>query len=90
MQEDEAEHPVNAARGAVLTFVPLKRMCSRKWAVPLFSSVSKRLPELIQMPTVVVSAKGIASVATRMPFERVVICEGDVGRVSEARRSWLT
>lgn len=54
------------------TLVPLNRMCSKKCATPLFASVSKRLPELIQIPTVVVSAKGIASVATRRPFRRVV------------------
>lgn len=49
-------------------------MCSRKWATPLLASVSKRLPELIHMPTVVVSANGMASVATRMPLGRVVTC----------------
>lgn len=55
----------------VATFVPLNSMCSRKCAVPLFSSVSNLLPELIHMPTVAVSAYGTVSVATRNPFGNV-------------------
>lgn len=54
------------------TLVPLKRRCSKKCAVPFVASVSKRLPELIHTPTVVVSAKGMTSVATRMPLGRTV------------------
>jgi hypothetical protein len=42
--------------------------------VPLLASFSNLLPELIQMPTVAVSAYGLASVATRRPFGRVVTC----------------
>ena len=36
------------------TYVPLKAMCSRKWAVPLVRSVSAREPASIQTPTVAV------------------------------------
>lgn len=61
-------------KGALRTLVPLKRMCSRKCAAPLVSSVSNLLPELIQTPTVAVSAKGMCSVATRRPLGRVVTC----------------
>jgi hypothetical protein len=64
---------------APITLVPLNRMCSRKCAVPLFASVSNRLPELIQIPTVAVSACGLASVATRKPLSSVVICGGSAG-----------
>jgi hypothetical protein len=53
--------------------VPLKAMCSRKCAVPLFVSVSAREPASIQTPTVAVCACEWASVATVRPFERVVI-----------------
>jgi hypothetical protein len=42
----------------------LKARCSRKWAVPLVSSVSAREPASIQTPTVDVCAKGECSVAT--------------------------
>ena len=38
-----------------LTLVPLNAMCSKKWAAPLFSFVSYRLPASIQTPTVAVS-----------------------------------
>ena len=57
-----------------LTLVPLNRMCSRKCATPLLASFSNLLPELIHMPTVVVSAKGIVSEATRRPLGSVVTC----------------
>ena len=33
----------------------LKAICSKKWAVPLVSSVSKRVPLSIHTPTVVVA-----------------------------------
>lgn len=42
----------------------LKARCSRKWAVPLVSSVSAREPASIHMPTVDVWAHGECSVAT--------------------------
>jgi hypothetical protein len=61
---------------ATRALVPLNRMCSRKCATPLLASVSKRLPELIHTPTVVVSANGMVSVATRSPLGRVVTCTG--------------
>lgn len=56
------------------TLVPLNSRCSKKCAVPLVASVSKRLPLLIHMPTVVVSAKGMTSVATRRPLGSTVTC----------------
>jgi len=52
--------------------VPLKAICSRKWAVPFDVSVSAREPASIHTPTVAVWAWGCASVATVRPFERVV------------------
>jgi hypothetical protein len=60
----------------------LNRMCSRKCAVPLLAAVSKRLPELIQMPTVAVSAYGFASVATRSPLPSVVTCSSQAASAS--------
>ena len=56
------------------TVVPLKAMCSRKWAVPLLAAFSYRLPASIQTPTVAVSAKGVVSDATLSPLDRVVTC----------------
>ena len=61
------------------TLVPLKNMCSRKCAQPLFLSFSKRLPASIQIPTHAVSANGVVSDATRIPFDRLVTCRGSSG-----------
>lgn len=53
----------------------LNAICSMKWATPLFSSFSKRLPESIHSPTVAVAAP-LSSLATRMPLSRVVTLVG--------------
>merc|ERR1719510_2846461 len=51
--------------------VPLKAMCSRKCATPLFVSVSYLEPVSIQSPTVAVGAPE-SSLATLMPLPRTV------------------
>ena len=52
--------------------VPLKAMCSRKCAAPLFEAASYLLPASIQTPNVTVShSAGTLSVATLKPFLRV-------------------
>ena len=52
--------------------VPLKAMCSRKCAAPLFEAASYLLPASIQTPSVTVShSAGTRSVATLRPFLRV-------------------
>lgn len=51
--------------------VPLKAMCSRKWATPLLRSVSYRDPASIHRPTVAVAAP-LFSVATRSPLLMVL------------------
>ena len=69
--------------------MPLKAICSRKWAVPFDVSVSAREPASIHTPTVAVWAWGCASVATVSPFERVVtsvngLCETAVASDRES------
>ena len=68
---------ISSSKPAVVrVLVPLKAMCSRKCAVPLLAAVSYLLPASIHTPMVAVCAWGLASVATRMPFGRVVTCAG--------------
>ena len=63
-----------------LTVVPLKAMCSKKWAVPLLASVSYRLPASIHTPTVAVLEWGTVSLATRRPLGRRVTCRHQARR----------
>lgn len=51
----------------------LKAMCSKKWAVPLFFSLSAREPASIQTPTVAVCEAGFSSDATVKPLGKMVL-----------------
>jgi len=51
--------------------VPLNAMCSRKCAMPFWSSVSCRPPASTQMPIEADCSPGIRSVAMRKPLDRV-------------------
>ncbi len=53
--------------------VPLKAMCSSKWATPLIALGSWRAPTPTQAPTETVSTDGMAAVTTRRPEGSVVI-----------------
>ena len=57
---------------AVRVGVPLNTMCSTRWATPLTSARSWRVPTPTQTPRDAVSTWGIVSVATRRPLGRVV------------------
>ena len=59
----------------MLCDLPLKCRCSRKCALPEVSKVSSRDPAPTNTPTADVEL-GQYSVATRTPFERVVISNG--------------
>src|SRR5690242_5961460 len=50
--------------------VPLKAMCSRKWAMPFSSGHSSREPALTQMPSATVSRCGMLCVTTCRPLSR--------------------
>jgi hypothetical protein len=53
--------------------VPLKNMCSAKWAMPFVSGVSYRLPAASITITATDLAAGMGAVTTRRPFWRVVL-----------------
>ena len=52
--------------------VPLKSMCSMKWAAPLSEDFSSREPVVTQMPSAAERTPGIRSEAMRTPLGRVV------------------
>src|SRR5207253_3883865 len=52
--------------------VPLKNMCSAKWAMPLVGGVSYRLPAASITITATDLAAGMGAVTTRRPLGRVV------------------
>lgn len=63
----------------------LNAMCSRKWATPLFSSVSNREPASIHSPMVAVGAP-VSSVATLKPLSKVVVLVG--GKLTSTSFNW--
>ena len=66
------ESTERAMSSAVRVVVPLNNMCSMKCEIPFCCAVSCREPVPIQNPTDTERMCGIASVITRIPFERVV------------------
>ena len=58
---------------AVRRWVPLKSMCSMKWAAPDSSGVSSREPPPTQMPRAAERTVSMASVTRRTPLGRVSI-----------------
>ena len=52
--------------------VPLKNMCSAKWAMPFVGFVSYRLPAATITITATDFAAGIGAVTTRSPLSKVV------------------
>ena len=63
--------------------VPLNSMCSMKCEMPFCSTVSRREPLPIQMPTETDRTCGMASVITRTPFAKAVISMSRTGLLVE-------
>ena len=59
--------------------VPLKNMCSAKWAMPLVSRVSYRDPAANMTTQVTDCAFGTGARSTRVPLERVVRSKVGIG-----------
>ena len=64
------------ARAVGRRSVPLKNMCSAKWAMPPMSAVSYRDPAANITKHETDWACGIGAVSTRMPFDESVSLEG--------------
>src|SRR5699024_11741397 len=61
----------SAISWAVLVFVPLKNICSKKCEIPLFVSFSFLDPASTQIPMVTERTDGICSITIRSPFLHV-------------------
>ena len=59
-----------AMSSALRVCVPLKSMCSTKWAIPLRASLSCRDPRVSQTPMATDLTCGIVSVRSRNPLSR--------------------
>ena len=62
----------SASSPAVRRAVPLKSMCSMKWAAPLFPAPSWREPVPTQMPRAAERTPGTRLVRMRTPLGRVI------------------
>src|SRR5881394_1901839 len=69
--------------------VPLKSMCSTKWAIPPRSAVSCREPRVSQTPMLIERTCVIRSVKIRSPLPSTSLTMGELDK-DEARKAYAT
>ncbi len=69
---------------ADLVAVPLKSMCSTKWAMPLCSAASCREPRVNQTPMLIDRTCVICSLRTRRPLSRMSLTMGEFDKLTLA------